>query len=205
MTSSNQPGNTEMKEISTKRPIWSRFFTVNPLVVVGSKEPDGSYDLAPKHMAIPMGWQNYFGFVCTPEHGTYHNAKREGEFSVSYPKPSQLLLTSLSASPRCDDNSKPQLNNLPTTTTQKIDSVCLKDAYIHLECTLDRIIDGFGDNSLIVGSVIGARVDKKALRRDDRDDQNLIFDSPLLAYLEPGRYTIINESQTFPFPKDFSR
>ena len=202
VTSKNE---SDMKKLDTDHPIWSRFFTVNPLVVVGSKEKDGNYDLAPKHMAIPIGWQNYFGFVCTPAHGTYQNAKRENTFSVSYPKPSQLLLTTLSASPRCGDNIKPQLNHLPTLPTKEIDGVCLEDAYIHLECSLEKIIDGFGENSLIIGNVICARVDQDALRRDDRDDQNLIFDSPLLAYLEPGRYTIIKESHTFPFPKDFSR
>ena len=55
-------------------PIWERVFTVAPLVVIGTKE-NGGYDLAPKHMATPMGFGNYFGFVCTPKHGTYHNVK----------------------------------------------------------------------------------------------------------------------------------
>lgn len=58
-------------------PIWERTFTVNSLVVVGTKEREGGYDLAPKHLATPMGWENYFGFVCTPRHNTYHNVKRE--------------------------------------------------------------------------------------------------------------------------------
>ena len=31
--------------------VWERVFTVAPLVIVGSKETDGTYDLAPKHMA----------------------------------------------------------------------------------------------------------------------------------------------------------
>ena len=69
-------------------PVWERVFTSNPLVLVGTKERDGGYDLAPKHIAFPMGWENYFGFVCTPRHGTYHNARREGVFTVTYPRPS---------------------------------------------------------------------------------------------------------------------
>jgi hypothetical protein len=44
-------------------PIWDAFFTVAPLVLVGTREDDGSHDLAPKHMALPLGWQNHFGFV----------------------------------------------------------------------------------------------------------------------------------------------
>ena len=44
-------------------PIWDRFFTVAPLVVVGTREPDGGHDLAPKHLAMPLSWANHFGFV----------------------------------------------------------------------------------------------------------------------------------------------
>jgi len=53
------------------QPVWERFFSVSPLIVVGTRDEDGSYDLAPKHMATPLGWDNYFGFVCTPRHHTY--------------------------------------------------------------------------------------------------------------------------------------
>ena len=34
-------------------PVWDRVFTVNPLVLIGTRERDGEYDLAPKHMAFP--------------------------------------------------------------------------------------------------------------------------------------------------------
>ena len=81
-------------------PVWDRVFTVNPLVLIGTRERGGGYDLAPKHMAFPMGWENYFGFVCTLRHATYHNARREGAFTVSYPKPTQIVLASLSATRR---------------------------------------------------------------------------------------------------------
>ncbi|NIQ57054.1 MAG: flavin reductase, partial [Gammaproteobacteria bacterium] len=53
-----------------------------PLVLVGTREGEGAYDLAPKHMATPLGWGDYFCFVCTPEHRTYQNATREEEFTV---------------------------------------------------------------------------------------------------------------------------
>jgi hypothetical protein len=33
------------------QPIWDRFFTVAPLVIVGSKEENGRFNLAPKHLA----------------------------------------------------------------------------------------------------------------------------------------------------------
>ena len=39
----------------------------------------------------------------------------------------------------------------------------------------------------------------------ERDDQDLIHGSPLLAYLNPGRYAAIGESYSFPFPAGFMR
>ena len=78
-------------ELEVERPIWDQFFTVAPLVLVGTREADGRDDLAPKHMVTPMGWQNYFGFVCTPRHGTYQNIARDGVFAVTYPRPTQWL------------------------------------------------------------------------------------------------------------------
>ena len=200
----NKP-TTQLHEIPTDHPIWDRFFTVNPLVIIGTKEENGADDLAPKHMAFPMGWKNYFGFVCTPRHSTYGNARRENGFTVSYPKPTQVIITSLTAAPRCEDNSKPSLDTVDKVRGKVVDAPLIAASNIQLECELDRIIDDFGENSLIVGRVVRAYVDPKALRREDRDDHEVIFESPLLAYLSPGRYTVINKSQSFPFPKGFSK
>ncbi|WP_107670636.1 flavin reductase [Cyanothece sp. BG0011] len=187
------------------QPLWDRFFMVAPLVIIGTKEADENYDLAPKHMAMPFGWDNYFGFICTPSHGTYQNIVREKAFSVSFPQPNQILLTSLTATARCENNQKPLLSILSTFPTTQIDSVYLEDSYLYLECHLDRIIEGFGDNSLIVGKIIAAQVKETALRRSDRDDQDILLDIPLLVYLSPGRYSIIDHSFSFPFHAQFHR
>src|SRR5215207_802970 len=180
-------------------PIWERVFTVNPLVLVGTQERDGGYNLAPKHMAIQMGWKNYFGFVCTPRHATYHNARRKEVFTVSYPRPTQVLLASLAATPREGGFIKSSLDELRTFPASVIDGIFIEDAYLFLECMLDRIIDGFGDNSLIVGRILAAHVHEDFLHVSERDDQDLIHESPLLAYLNPGRYASIAESYSFPF------
>ena len=97
---SNTKPDKEIIELDAGKPIWDRCFMVAPLVLVGTRDEDGSLDLAPKHMAFPMGWQNYFGFVCSPRHQTHVNIERTGEFTVSYTKPSQVLYASLAASPR---------------------------------------------------------------------------------------------------------
>ena len=193
-------GSPRLVELDISESIWERFFWVAPLVLVGTRESDGGHDLAPKHMAMPMGWKNYFGFVCTPRHHTYQNIKRDGVFTVSYPNPSQLVLISLAASPRCGDEEKPALSVLPVFPASVVDGVLVEGATVFLECELDRIIDGFDVNSLIVGRVVAARVDERAERTPDHDDQAVVHDVPLLAYLHPGRFATIENSLSFPFP-----
>ena len=73
---------SKLVTLDTSEPIWEQFFMVMPLVLAGTREMDGSYDLAPKHMVMPMSWNNYVGFVCTPRHGTYQNVERDGVFRL---------------------------------------------------------------------------------------------------------------------------
>jgi flavin reductase (DIM6/NTAB) family NADH-FMN oxidoreductase RutF len=188
--------------IPTGSPVWSSFFTVAPLVLVATREGDG-HDIAPKHMAMPLGWQNYYCFVCSPRHATQRNIESTGEFTVSYPRPEQIVETSMAAGSRGEDDSKPSLVALETFPATVVDGVLVKDAYLWLECRLERIVDGFGDNSLIIGSVAAASVDERALRASDSDDSDIIHGSPLLAYLSPGRFASVGESFSFPFPADF--
>lgn len=204
-THSHPPGRGDLVELNTRTPIWDRFFMVAPLVLIGTREPDSSDDLAPKHMVSPMGWQNYYGFVCTPRHGTYQNIKRSGVFAVTYPKPTQWLETSLTASPRCDDDTKPSLQMIDTVRSPTVDCPVVTEGYLFLECELDRLIDGFGVNSLIVGKIVAARADPDYLRAMERDDQDVIFNGPLLSYLSPGRFAVIKESYSFPIPQGMKK
>jgi len=186
--------------IDIRHPIWDRFFTVAPLVLVGTHDADGAIDIAPKHMVTPMGWQNYFGFVCTPRHGTYANIKRDGVFTVTYPKPTQWLEASLAAAPRFGDGEKPSLKGVATFPAAEVNGVLVADGYLFLECEIDRFVDDFGVNSLIVGKIVAASVDEAYARASERDDQDLIYDAPLLTYLHPGRFAVIKETNAFPFP-----
>ncbi|MCB1875043.1 MAG: flavin reductase [Chromatiales bacterium] len=180
--------------------IWERFYSVFPLTIVGTRELDGAIDLAPKHLAIPFSWEDHFGFVCSPEHGTYKNVRRNAQFTVSYPRPNQVMLASLAASPRCDDH-KPALANLATFPAQRVDGELVKDAYLYLECELDRVIDRLGPNSVIIGRIVAAHAHQDILKETPTGEPGV----PLLAYLYPGRYAEIRESFPFPFPKDFKR
>ncbi len=189
--------------LATEEPIWSRFFLVAPLVLVGTREPDAGHDLAPKHMAMPLGWQNYFCFVCSPRHATHRNIEATGEFTVSFPSPQQILHASMAAAMRDPDGSKPSLAALETFPADRVAGVLVRDSYLWLECTRERIIDGFGENSLIVGRIVAAAVDERALRGFESDDADVIGGSPLLAYLSPGRFARVAQSYSFPFPADF--
>jgi len=191
--------------LAIDQPIWDRFFTVAPLVIVGTKEDDGGFNLAPKHLAMPLGWENYYCFVCSPRHTTYHNIRRHDIFTVSFPRPSDVLVTSLAAAPRCEDLSKPSLLMLPTFPARKIDLVLVKGCYLFLECSLHSILDGFGPNSLIIGTVVAAAAAEDALRAEELDEADQIFQNPLLAYVSPGRMAEIRQSTAFPFPEGFTR
>jgi flavin reductase (DIM6/NTAB) family NADH-FMN oxidoreductase RutF len=188
----------EVTPIPVDRPIWSRFFTIAPLVIVGTVEGEG-HDLAPKNLAMPLGWENYFGFVCSPRHATQANAERTGEFTVSFPRPDGIVAASLAAAPRAEDSSKPSLAAIPTFPARHASGVLVEDAYLWLECELERVIDGFGQNTLIVGRVVAASADARALRDPEVDDADLIFEGPLLAYLNPGRFARVAETFSFPF------
>jgi flavin reductase (DIM6/NTAB) family NADH-FMN oxidoreductase RutF len=190
----------QLESLDVNEPIWERFYTIAPLVLVGTLEPDGEPDLAPKHMALPMGWDNYFGFVCGARHRTQQNAERTGVFTVTYPRPSQLVTTSLAATPRDDSDEKPIVRLLKTFPALRVEGVLVEDGYLHLECELDRIVDGFGINSLIVGRIVAAHVHRDALRSSDRDDAELILGAPLMSYLYPGRFAVVKDTQAFPFP-----
>lgn len=192
-------------ELDTSQPIWDRFFWVAPLVLVGTREADGTHDLAPKHMAMPIGWDNYFGFVCTPRHHTYSNIRRDSVFTVTYPRPDQLVMTSLAASPRDEGNEKLALSVLPVFPASSVDGVLVEGGYMYLECELERIIDDFGVNSLIIGRIVAARVAEDSERIYEGDDQALIHNAPMLAYLHPGRFASIESSLTFPFPEGMKK
>ncbi|MCZ7525272.1 MAG: flavin reductase [Acidimicrobiia bacterium] len=188
--------------IPTDRPVWEQVYTVAPLVLVGSREEDGGYDLAPKHLALPVGWQNLFAFVCTPRHHTYANVARHGQFTVSFPTPDQILATSLAAGARAEDGSKPSLAVLSTFPASAVDGVLVEGAHLFLECELERTIDDLGDYSLVIGRIVAASAAEVALRSHDRDDADVVHQAPLLAHVSPDRFAAIDDSRSFPFPAD---
>jgi len=191
--------------LDIKKSIWDHFYMVAPLVVIGSKE-NGNFNLAPKHMATPIGFSNYFGFVCTPRHTTYHNIKKEKKFTVSFVKPSQVVISSLAATPRIEKNqcSKDIITNLATIASST-GNLFIEDSYVLFECELFKIIDGFDDYSIITGKIKEALVHKYFKIYSDMDEQMHLQENPLLGYIAQGRFASIRETFRFPFPRDFQK
>lgn len=86
--------------------------------------------------------------------------KENKAFTVSLVTPNQVVL----ATPRRDELLEiPVVKHIPTQKAKVVDAPVVQDAYLCLECTLERVIDGFGDFSLIAGHVIAAFVREDAL------------------------------------------
>ncbi len=119
---------------------------------------------------------------------------------MSFPKPGQVLYSSLAASPRDACGEKPVLDYFTTFPAAKINGEFIDEAYLYFECRHIRTIDGFGPNCLITGEIVAAYAEPGFLRSTEIDDQELVHDSPLLVYLSPGRFATIDRSNAFPFP-----
>jgi flavin reductase (DIM6/NTAB) family NADH-FMN oxidoreductase RutF len=179
-------------------------FTVAPLVVVGTVEKDG-FDLAPKHMAMPLSWEGLYGFVCAPTHATYRNLLEHPEFTVSFPRPDQVVQASLAAGRRFEGDLKPSLAAVTTLPARVVEPPLVEGCVLYLECELERFVDGLGPNSLVVGRVVSASAPREALRGPEVDDADLVHQLGLLAYLAPGRFAAVRDSFAFPYPFDFRR
>lgn len=184
--------------------LWERVFQVAPLVVVGTREPDGGHDFAPKHRVVTLT-PRHFGFVCRESHATYRNALREQAFTVSWPGPGQIVMTAAAAAPRCEDDEKKAMRGLPTVPAKYVEGELLAGCSLYVECRLDRVIDDLDEDCLIIGRIVAAWAAPDALRNHDALDRTLVHQRPMIAYLHPSQFATIDESVGFPFPKDFTR
>lgn len=184
-------------------PALDRVLRVAPLVVVGTREEDGSIDLAPKHMTMPVG-ERHLAFVCTPDHATMGNAERTRVFTVSWVPPDGLLQASLAAAPR-EDGDKPALAAVPQRPATVVDGAVLADAPLTAECRVVRVVDGFGRWRVVIGEVVHAEADPAAMVTSDEDPHDVVARAPLLAYVHPDHVATIDRVDHFPYHTGFHR
>jgi hypothetical protein len=58
---------------------------------------------------------------------------------------------------------------------------------------------------MIIGAVVAAAVHEDQLCAEDQDEADQVFQHPLLAYLNPGRFAEVRQTVALPLPKGFSR
>jgi flavin reductase (DIM6/NTAB) family NADH-FMN oxidoreductase RutF len=128
-----------------------RYFTVKPLILVTTLGPEGLPNVAPKTQNMDIGRrEQYFAFVCVPQHHTYQNIKSTGEFVVNYPGPKLIKNVSEASkiAENVDEISLAGLTSIPFTIVKP---PRIKECYLHLECKLEEIKDLDENASIILG------------------------------------------------------
>jgi flavin reductase (DIM6/NTAB) family NADH-FMN oxidoreductase RutF len=147
--------------------------------------------------------EQYFAFVCTPQHHTYQNVKANKEFVVNYPGPE--LIENVSAAAQlaedCDEIALAGLTSIPSLVVKP---PRIKECHLHLECRLLETMD-LEDASLVLGRVVARSADKEVSFEHGKAKENirLLSERPLLAYVYPDHYAKISVAEEFVFPKKY--
>jgi flavin reductase (DIM6/NTAB) family NADH-FMN oxidoreductase RutF len=181
-----------------------RYFTVKPLILVTTLGLKGLPNVAPKTQNMDVGrHEQYFAFVCTPQHHTYQNVKVNQEFVVNYPGPELIDRVSAAAQPAegVDEIALAGLASFPSIVVKP---PRIKECYLHLECKLVEIKD-LDDASIVLGKIVARSADKEASfeRGKSKENIRLLSNRPLLAYVYPDHYTKISTANNFIFPKSY--
>jgi flavin reductase (DIM6/NTAB) family NADH-FMN oxidoreductase RutF len=181
-----------------------RYFTVKPLILVTTLGPTGLPNVAPKTQNMDIGRrEQYFAFVCTPQHHTYQNAKANKEFVVNYPGP-KLIEKVSAAAQLAEDSDETALAGLTSIPSLVVKPPRIKECYLHLECRLLEIKD-LEDSSLVLGRIVARSADKEVSfeRGKSKENIRLLSEHPLLAYVYPDHYAEIGVAEEFVFPKNY--
>ena len=73
---------------------------------------------------------------------------------------------------------------------------------------MKEVFHGLGEfwgGGELVAALVFLQAEAAFLRAYEHDSQEVIHDSPLLAYLAPGRFATIDRSNAFPFPAEMKK
>ena len=181
------------------RGLWSRVFSVAPLVLVGTKERDGTTSLRSTWRCRSAGRASTASSAAPTRDLQERGA--HPEFTVSFPRPEQIVESSFAAGGRFAGGEKPALAAVPAAPARVVDVPVVEGCSLYIECELERIVDGFGaeqpDRRPRRGRRRGAETRCAAPRCDDAD---LVYRLGLLAYLAPGRFAVVRDSTVVPVP-----
>jgi len=176
-----------------------RFFRPASLVLVTTMSPLGIPNVAPKTQVMPVGRKGYWAFACCDRHHTYQNVAQQGEFVINIPGPELIEQVSRAAAefpPGADEISGAGLTAIPSHV---VGVPSLAECRVHLECKKERILDGFGEESLIIGEVVAVTVNESLVDAG----VEILEEHPLLVYVYPGHYAGIKGAKRFRFPRNY--
>ena len=180
------------------------YFTVKPLILVTTLGSSGLPNVAPKTQNMDVGsLEQYFAFVCVPQHHTHQNVKATGEFVVNYPGP-ELIMNVSEASQLAENVDEIALAGLTGIPSMVVKPPRIKECYLHLECKLVDIKE-FDDASIVLGRIVARSASQEVCfeRGKSKESIKLLSKRPLLAYVYPNHYTKISVAEEFIFPRNY--
>jgi len=182
----------------------ARYYSVKPIILVTTIGPSGISNVAPKTQCMDVGRrEEYFAFVCTPQHHTYQNIKANREFVVNYPGPELIQKVSATSqfAEKVDEIALAGLTSIPSLVVKP---PRIKECKVHLECRLTEIKD-LDVGSIILGKIVARSATQEVSfeREKAEENINLLLNHPLLAYVYPDHYTAIQAATKFIFPKNY--
>ncbi len=176
-----------------------RFFRPANLVLVTTLSPNGVVNVAPKTQAMPIGRKGYWAFACCARHHTYQNIEHQGEFVINFPGPGlieRVAQTARDVPPGTDEIKEAGLTAMEA---RRVKVPVVAECGVNVECRRHQVIDGYGDESLIVGEVVAVTIDEVLV---DAGVETL-HTFPLLVYVYPDHYAVVDRVERFRFPEDY--
>jgi len=186
-------------ELDLNRFVGRNFFWPEGIVLVTTLSPDGMPNVAPKTQAAPVGRRNFWSFACTPSHHTHKYIEAGGEFVINIPGPELIKNISLAARRFALDEDEIRGSELTAMPSREVSPPSIAECRVHLECRLHRIVEGLGEDSLIIGRVVAASADSDII--DPSPDS--LQRHPLLVYVYPDHWTMVKEAERFRFPAEY--
>jgi len=175
------------------------FFKPESVALVTTISISGVPNVAPKTQVMPIGRKNYWAFACCGSHHTYQNVVQQGEFVINIPGPELIDHISRSSADFPLGTDEIKAAGLTALSSKIVVPPSIAECRVHIECRRYQVLDGFGNDSLIIGQVIACFGDSGFVSTDPA----ILREYPLLAYIHPNHYATIDRVERFSFPRNY--